>query len=190
MKNKRLFIAVEIPATARKAVYQHASRMLENCDDARPVKAANMHITLKFLGGIPVDNIDLISNAITRAVSSIGIFSFEINGKIDAFPNKKKARTVFSQIGGGIRELRLLYSSLEEALGSVLEQYGVKAKPGDFMPHITIARLRHPADITYAISEAGNILPVRIDCKSMSLFESMLDPGGARYTKLGEFSLE
>ena len=190
LKNKRLFIAVEIPDAARKTVYQYASRVFENCGDVRPVKEAEMHITLKFLGSISGDNIDLLSNAIAGAVSSISIFSFEVNGTIDAFPSKKKAKIIFFQVGEGVRELRLLYSSLEGGLGSAIEQSKGKVKPDDFIPHITIARMRRPSDIIYTISEAGKILPVRIECKSISLFESILDSGGTRYTKLREFSLK
>ena len=190
MKNKRLFIAVELPPTAREAVHQLGSRVFNNFGDVRSIKAANIHITLKFLGNIFTDNIDLISDTISSAASSFNNFSFEIDGKIDAFPNKKRARTVFSAIGEGKLEFKLLYLSLEESLGRASNQFRVKAGPNDFVAHITIARLRHPGDITYAIKKAGMIPPARIECRKIALFESILDPGGVRYTKLKEFSLK
>ena len=190
MENKRLFIAVEIPVKARKAVYQLGSGVLKNYDDARPVKEANMHVTLKFLGSVPGDSIDLINDAADDASSSVNNFSFEIDGKIDAFPNKKRARTVFSAIGDGRLEFKLLYLSLEEYLGGACRQLGVKAGPNDFIAHITIARLRHPGDITYVIKKAGTIQPIRIECRKIILFESILDPAGVGYTKLREFSLK
>jgi len=190
LKNKRLFIAVELPVIARKAVHQLGSRVLKNFDGARSVKAANMHITLKFLGSIPGDNIDLISDTIAGAVESFNNFSFEIDGKIDAFPNKKRARTVFSAIGEGKLEFKMLYLSLEESMGRASKQFGIRTGQKDFIAHITVARFRNPGDITYAIIEAGKILPIRIECKSVALYESILDPGGVRYTKLREFSLK
>lgn len=190
LKNKRLFIAVEIPSAARKAVYQLGSRVLKNFDDARSVKAANIHITLKFLGSIFTDNIDLISDAINGAAASFNNFLFEIDGRIDAFPNKKRARIVFSSIGEGKLEFKLLYLSLEESLERACRQFGVRAGPNDFIAHITIARLHHPGDITYAIKKAGTIPPIRIDCRRIALFESILDPSGVRHTKLREFSLK
>ena len=190
LKNKRLFIAAEIPHAARKAVHHLGSRVLKDFDDARSVKEDNIHITLKFLGNISEDSIDLLSNTIAGAASSFNNFSFEIDGKIDAFPNKKRARTVFSAIGEGKLEFKLLYLSLEESLGRASSQFRVKAGPNDFVAHITIARLRHPGDITYAIKKAGMIPPARIECRKIALFESILDPGGVRYTKLKEFSLK
>jgi len=190
LKNKRLFIAAELPPAARGAVYQQGARILRNFTDARPVKAANIHITLKFLGNILYDNIDLISDAISSAASSFNNFSFEINGEMDAFPDKKRARTVFSAIGEGKLEFKLLYLGLEESLGRACGRSGVKAAPDDFIAHITIARLRHPGDITYSIKKAGTIRPIRIACRKIALFESVLDHSGARYTKLREFSLK
>ena len=190
MIHKRLFIAVELPHTARKAVYQIGSRVLKNFDGVRSVKAANIHITLKFLGSIPVDNIDSISDTISSAAASFNKFSFEINGKIDAFPNKMKARTVFSAIGEGRLEFKMLYLSLEESLQGACRQFGVEAGSNDFIAHITIARLRHPGNIIYVISEAEKFLPIRIECKKITLFESILDHVGVRYTKLREFSLK
>lgn len=190
MENKRLFIAAEIPVEARKAVYQLGSSVLKNCDDARPVKASNLHLTLKFLGNIPVDNIDLLNDAITDATLSFNKFSFVIDGKINAFPNKKKARTVYSAIGEGGTEFKLLYLSLEESLERDYRRFRIKNSPNDFIAHITIARLRHPVDINYAINEAGTISPMKIECKNIVLFESMLESTGVRYTKLREFSLK
>jgi len=190
LKNKRLFIAVELPPTARKAVHQLGSRVFNNFGDVRSIKAANIHITLKFLGNIFTDNIDLISDTISSAAASFNNFSFEIDGKIDAFPNKKRARTVFSSIGEGKLEFKLLYLSLEESLQRACRQFGVKAGSNDFIAHMTIARVRHPGDITYAIKEAGTIPLIRIECRSIALFESILDPAGVRHTKLREFSLK
>ena len=190
MIHKRLFIAVELPCTVRKAVCQLGSRVLKNFSGVRSVKAANIHITLKFLGSISVDNIDLISDTISIAAASFNKFSFEINGKIDAFPNKMRARTVFSAVGEGRLEFKLLYLSLEEALQGACRQSGVKAGSNDFIAHITIARLRHPVDISYAIKKAGMIPPARIECRKISLFESILDHEGVQYTKLSEFTLK
>jgi RNA 2',3'-cyclic 3'-phosphodiesterase len=190
MIHKRLFIAVELTLAARKAVHQLGSRVFDNFGDVRSVKAANIHITLKFLGNIFTDNIDLISDTISSTAASFNNFSFEVDGKIDAFPNKKRARTVFSSIGEGKLEFKLLYLSLEESLQRACRQFGVKAGSNDFIAHITIARVRHPGDITYAIKEAGTIPPIKIECRNIVLFESILDPAGVRYTKLREFSLK
>ena len=60
IENKRLFIAVEIPLDIREEMYEFSSRVLENYDTVRPVKIANIHITLKFMGDVPADGIDVI----------------------------------------------------------------------------------------------------------------------------------
>lgn len=190
LENKRLFIAVDLPLEIKETVYEFSSRVLENCDSVRPVKTANIHITLKFMDGVPADGIDIINTTVKIAVSSFKSFSFELDGKIDAFPDKKKARTVFTSIGEGRKKLKNLYLCLEESLERACSQFNIKAGRNDFIAHITLARLRYPEDITKAIRDAGSILPIRIKVRTIALFESILDPGGARYTKLGEFSLK
>ncbi len=190
IENKRLFIAVEIPLEVGEEMYEFSSRVLENCDTVRPVKIANMHITLKFMGDVPEDGIDIINDTLKIAVLSFKSFSFELDGKIDAFPDKKKARTVFISIGEGRQKLKDLYLCLEESLERECSQLNIKADRKDFVAHITLARLRHPEDIREAIRDAGSILPFRIKVRAIVLFESILDPDGARYIKLGEFSLK
>jgi 2'-5' RNA ligase len=190
LENKRLFIAVEIPLEVREAMHGFSLNVLENCDTARPVKITNMHITLKFIGSVPEDCFDMINDTIKIAVSCFKCFSFELDGKIDAFPDKKKARTVFVSIGEGRQKLKELYLCLEESLERACDQFNIKAGRKDFVAHITLARLRYPEDIREAIKDAGSILPFRINVRAIALFESILDPGGARYTKLGEFSLK
>ena len=181
---------MDLPSYIKEAVCKFSLYVLENCDSVRPVKTTNMHITLKFLGGVPADGIDMIKTAIRVAVSSFKSFSFEVDGKIDAFPDKRRARTVFAGIGEGRQELKDLYLSLEGSLERVYNQFGIKASRRDFTAHITLARFRHPEDITEAVRDAGNIVPIGIRCKDIVLLESILDPGGARYIKLGEFSLK
>ncbi|TET51958.1 MAG: RNA 2',3'-cyclic phosphodiesterase [Actinomycetota bacterium] len=190
MENKRLFIAVDLPLEVKEAVYELSSRVLEDCDNVRPVKTTNIHVTLKFLGGVPADGIDIVSTAINHAVSFFKSFSFELDGKIDAFPDKKRARTVFTGIGDGRQKLKMLYLSLEDSLERACSQFNIKAGRKDFVAHITLARLRYPEDIREAIRDAGSILPFRINVRAIALFESILDPEGVRYTKLEEFSLK
>lgn len=190
IENKRLFIAVEIPLDIREEMYEFSSRVLENYDTVRPVKIANIHITLKFMGDVPADGIDVIKATIKMAVSSFKSFQFELDGKIDAFPDKKRARTVFISVGEGRQKLKDLYLCLEEYLVATCSQFNIKAGRKNFVAHITLARLRYPEDIREAVRDAGSILPFRINVRAIALFESILDPDGARYTKLGGFSLK
>ena len=190
MENKRLFIAVYLPMQVRETLHELGRRVLKKYDSARPVKAANMHITLKFLGNVPSCDIDQIYTAISGGIIAFKSFIFEIDGIIDAFPDKKRARILFAGIGEGKQELNVLYSSLEESLERVCKQFNTRAGRKDFMAHVTLARFCNPEDITEQINEAGTLIPFRVECKKVIIFESILKPGETRYTKLKEFSLK
>ena len=187
---KRLFIAVDLPLEVRETLHELGCRVLKKCDSARPVKTNNMHITLKFLGDVRSDDMNLLNTAISGGILSFKSFTFEIDGKIDAFPDKKRARTLFTGIGEGKQELQLLYLSIGESLERVCDQFNTRAGRKDYIAHITLARFSYPEDISEAIDEAGTIIPFRISVRNITLFESILGPGGARYTKLKEFSLK
>lgn len=190
MKNKRLFIAIDIPFQVKENLHNLASRVLKDPKNTRFVKAENIHITIKFLGSVPIKSINKIEDAISTGTGSLKSFSIKINGEIGAFPRKKRARTVFAGINEGKRELESLYMNLEEALEEICTKLGIKAGRKDFKAHITLARLHNPEDIEEAVNKAGILEPVEIYCKSIVLFESILNPAGVRYTKLKEFSLK
>ena len=100
------------------------------------VKPQNMHITLKFLGDTPMEQIPEIVD-VMRA-SCRGVNSFEIGYKgMGAFPNQRKMSVVWVGITGA-EPMKDIATALEDGV----EVLGFKKEKRPFKPHLTLARLR------------------------------------------------
>src|SRR5881409_384333 len=66
----RVFVAIELPLEIRKRITEHVDLLRHEFFDVRASwnREANLHLSLKFLGNIPVANIGVLSNATAVAV--------------------------------------------------------------------------------------------------------------------------
>jgi 2'-5' RNA ligase len=163
----RTFIAIEIPRELRALVIQHIKQLRHALPNTRAswVREDNLHLTLRFLGNVPVTDIPQVSSAVERATKTISPFELTISG-CGVFPPRGRpnvlwlgiepgsagilpagrghpARTSFDRAPGAqASSLQTLYPSLETELAAA----GFPREPRPFHPHLTIARLRHPHD--------------------------------------------
>jgi RNA 2',3'-cyclic 3'-phosphodiesterase len=134
-------------------------------------------MTLQFLGPLPelgpvVDGL--------RSLRGRGGFWLRLGGG-GAFPSVRRARVVWL----GTLEGGEAVGSLAGAVGSTLAPLGYKAEERRFHPHLTLARLRVPGDVTDAVvalddSPVGEAFPV----EEFVLYESRLSARGSTYTAL------
>jgi len=112
MKTIRSFIAINIPAKIRNRLKKIQDELKKSNVALRLVRPENIHITLKFLGNVPVESINDIQDAINESISGFRIFlvSFE---KIGVFPNPEYPRVIWVGIERGAEELFLL-NTIEE----------------------------------------------------------------------------
>ncbi len=94
----------------------------------------NFHLTLRFLGEIEEEKIDLLKKALNITAFKISPFYIKI-GRIDTFKKKNKY-IIYNKITTNIDKLNDLYHELESALSSV----GFKKEDRPYRPHITLGR--------------------------------------------------
>ncbi|PYS83912.1 MAG: hypothetical protein DMF70_06050, partial [Acidobacteria bacterium] len=72
----RVFIAIELPARLRARIINHIGCLRSSVPEARAswIREDNLHLTLKFLGDIPVTNVEQLSAAASLAATRIGGF--------------------------------------------------------------------------------------------------------------------
>jgi len=99
----------------------------------------NLHLTLKFLGDIPVSKVETLSQVTQRAASNTSSFELAIAG-CGAFPLRGQPRVLWIGIDDLSGKLAELHAALEEEFG----QAGFAREQRSFHPHLTIARLRQP----------------------------------------------
>lgn len=173
----RVFVAAPLPPEVRFALAERVSGM------AIPGKvgpAENWHVTLRFL-----DTVDRVTyERFLHEMGRMGEqFSFPISLRdFGAFPSPRKATVFWAGIGRGSSDVSLLNEIAEEAAVSA----GLSPEERPFHPHLTLARIRPPADVRDLIDEE---LDLGWRCDRVVVYRSHLGRGPARYEPLDEVSL-
>jgi 2'-5' RNA ligase len=185
----RLFIAIELPREIRHAIKQHITRLRSECPDVRAswTREENLHLTLKFFGDVAVNRVDTLSDALTRAATHTTQFELVVEG-CGVFPPRGKPSVLWIGITPATTPACLrFYQAVEDACANV----GFKRDEREFHPHLTIARLRHPAgarDLA-KLHQATEFAPVALKVTNSCLIRSELSSSGSRYTIVARYEL-
>src|SRR5258708_18245243 len=92
----RVFIAIEIPASLGTRIINHIDCLRNSVPDARASwsREDNLHLTLKFLGDIPVASIEQLSAAASIAASKGEALEIVVDG-CGAFPHRGQTRLLW-----------------------------------------------------------------------------------------------
>ena len=87
----RTFIAIEIPAGLRATIIDYSKHLRDKLPDvsANWSREDNLHLTLKFLGDVPVTRIGEVSAAASAAACASGPYELILAGS-GVFPAKSK----------------------------------------------------------------------------------------------------
>ena len=102
---QRLFIAIEIPrAVKRELADLPKSFIPREYERVRWIGEEAMHLTLKFLGDVPIDQIPDIKAALEQSAESTGRFQMKI-GRTGCFPSFRDPRICWVGFNGELRRL-------------------------------------------------------------------------------------
>jgi RNA 2',3'-cyclic 3'-phosphodiesterase len=171
----RLFVGVPLPDGVRAALTAHLRATLGAGGlPGRAVPSGNWHLTLRFLGATePTQGESLV--AALRAAELGERFAVTFGGA-GAFPSARRAAVFWIGVEEGEDGLRRLAAAAEAAARAA----GFPAEERPYRPHLTVARIRPPADVTCAVERVGRT-GVRMDVGEVVVFRSHLGGGPARY---------
>jgi 2'-5' RNA ligase len=180
----RAFIAIELPAAILVELGQVETRLKPDMphDAVRWVKADSIHLTLKFLGQVPSDQMGLITSSLRAAVAGYAPFTLEISGA-GCFPNLHRPRVVWVGVKDDAHRLHTLQRAVENAIAPL----GYPTEIREFTPHLTLGRLARDVrqtdqkKIGEVVQEAGVGSLGRWEVKEVALIKSDLKPSGAEY---------
>jgi 2'-5' RNA ligase len=172
----RLFVSVELPIELREKVAQLATELPQ--DSIKPVKPENMHLTLKFIGEVPMEKLAAIEESLRTVEFSP--FDIELAGA-GVFPNENYVRVVWVGVKSDV--LNALAAKVEEALVGI----GKKESRG-FSAHLTVARVRKKIDVKQFLEKHADEKFGSAHVDKFSLMQSELEFGKPpKYTVLAEF---
>jgi 2'-5' RNA ligase len=183
----RLFVALDLPEKLREGIVGWGDGELRD-PALRVVAPESLHVTLAFLGYLPEREIERLGEIVHGLGATAPTLRLE---DPVAKPSLRRARLfALPAIAPAATPLQ---HELEQKL--VAERlYGPEKRP--FWPHVTVARVRsagrgsrRPA----AVERPPGALPKRLLepalCVRVTLYRSVLQPQGSRYTPLAQVEL-
>ena len=178
----RCFVAIEIPEAIQTRLVSVQEELREHIRGASWVKRENIHLTLKFLGDVAPNQINIIKNTIEQVAGARSPFLMEIGG-IGAFPNLVRPRIIWAGMKTGADEV----TAIAREINSGLSRRGYARDEKKFRPHFTLARLKSRMNLkslvhVFQLYDTMNGATLIVD--RIRVVQSRLKPSGAVYTPL------
>lgn len=184
----RIFCALSFPPQVRTRVMQHIAKMREGLpeDQTSWSREERVHLTLKFLGEIPIASVPTFSQAVSRAVAGIRSFPIVVEGA-GIFPNSRRPRVLWVGIRDPSGSLNDLHSQLD--FESVRSGFPKEVRP--FHPHITLARLRDSRHSRVIVQAHQRLLfaPEAFTATELLVIRSELNTDGSKYSVVSRHPL-
>src|SRR5580700_6632492 len=128
----RLFVALDIDDAIRSRISRFLDGVQGFAPDARWLQPESLHVTLKFIGEKPEEELERIR----RALETIGASSLEMSFRgYGFFPGARAPRVFWVGIEGGPK-----LTSLAGAVDETLARLDIPREEHAFNPHLTLAR--------------------------------------------------
>ncbi len=178
----RTFISVTLPKEIVGLSKMLQTTVVSKKANIKWVNPGNIHFTLKFLGHTPQDAVEGIKDVITKVVAKHSSINLMIKGT-GCFPKSERPRVLWLGIDGHLTELNNLVNDLEMNLDKI----GFPIEQKDFVPHITLARIKYPPKETPNITDYLNtdFEPINFNISRIRFMSSELFPNGSIYSILG-----
>jgi len=195
-KTKRIFIAIDLPSLLKEEIKQ---KCLYLCWRYFPLEKGlirwtrpeNLHLTLKFLGNVPITEIGKVENTLKEKLAFIQPFTLLIKG-FGFFSQKKKPRVIWLGVFDSREQLKKLVTKFNR------DEYLCRfhrEKDKEFISHLTLGRVKKRlSKIDYQ-----NLLKIKQELNdrtlgkfkvdSIKIMESKTLPDGPRYSVIKSFSL-
>jgi len=105
------------------------------------VETENLHITLRFVGEVPVGVVEEIKREVMQGLT-FKPFTVRLAG-LGAFPSPARPRVVWIGVREGFDELKAIRDSIEGGL----RRLGVRPDDKEFHPHLTLSRIKGSRNI-------------------------------------------
>jgi 2'-5' RNA ligase len=179
----RTFIAVPVLPTA--SLRTALGELGQYGRGVRPVAESGLHVTLKFLGDTPAEDVPAIARVLRDVVADVSPFELRLVG-LGAFPKPERPSVVWAGVEGAEP-----LGEMAAALDAGLAPLGFAAEAKAFHPHLTLARVKFKPDRSltdlfeqYDGHEFGRQL-----VETVVLYQSDLQHTGPMYTPLATVEL-
>jgi len=179
LEKVRSFIAVNLNPEIKEYLASLQANLNVPETKIKWVEKNNLHLTMKFLGYISLEQTILIKSKLKEIASQYRPFIIRLSSNIGIFPTYQMPRIIWVGIKEGINQLNELYNSIENNLSNK----GFPRENKDFTGHITIGRVKfiRDKDNFIQILKSIEVNNFSQEVGSIDLMESKLTPNGPIY---------
>ena len=186
---KRLFLAIPIKTADNGFVplIDGLKRQLAHEKRINWVRPLNIHLTLKFIGDTPNEDIPKIIEAVEEMLKNHKSFTMDFN-RTGIFGSRYAPRVLWMGMNVTPQELY----NLEEDTLTAFDKLGYLRDRQNFVPHITLGRIKELCEKQYfqkIVSSIEQKSYIKQEVNEIILFQSILRPEGATYKELKKFQL-
>jgi len=181
---KRCFVAVDLSSADRELLSRWRLKAPEE-KGVKWVESENLHVTLKFLGGIPEERLDAAIQAVEKAALCAAAFRVRFSGA-GAFPDFRRPSVFWTGAAEGSEDLKRLAEIVEDEFLKA----GFDREERVWVPHLTLARAKESrVRETTRFFESFPPPDFFLRVSEIALLESVLSSAGPHYIKCATFSL-
>jgi len=181
----RLFCGIDLPEDVRERL-ERLLMHLRPCAHLKWVTVYNLHLTLKFIGEWPEENLPQLESAL-RSIQKRPSVPLAVRG-LGWYPNPRNPRVFWAAVEGGDA-----LAGLAHDIEVKLEPLGIAKETRVFTAHLTLARIKEPVPLETlrnAVTQLGSAEFGSFPVDRFYLFRSQPGSAGSIYTKLSEFPLQ
>lgn len=177
----RCFIALKFSGEVIASVSGLLAALRATGADVKWVRPESMHLTLRFLGDVEVDQLSSVKMIVADAAKHHVPFEFKVAGA-GGFPDLRHPRVLWAGIDApdGLFDLQ---RDIENSLAGI----GFEPEGRRYSPHLTLGRVRSGRNISGTLAllrEQERAVFGSVNADTLYLMESRLSPSGAKYIEL------
>ena len=183
----RAFIAIRVSDEVARAIDDLIAQLHSHDDGLKWVTAANLHLTLKFLGpSVPLEKIHRLTKELETIAADTIAFEIDAAG-VGGFPNLRRPNVVW--VGLRCEALNDLAARVDDAAS----RCGFAREQRAFNPHLTIGRFKRPrldSATRGRVEAAKNRTFGTSTIREMTLYRSITGADGPTYEALAKFQFK
>jgi 2'-5' RNA ligase len=176
---QRVFIGIPVDIQAQQHINNLLRPLKGSRGDIRWVPEINRHITLAFLGNVPVAEVDILMGLFDETYRQEKHFRYRLS-MLTRFP--ESTSRIIALTGEPDRPLDNLF----QITLKVLPGNGQRTEPRAFRPHLTLGRLKRAKQVKTTFDQQTDI---HVAIGKVVLYQSTLTESGPIYSALKETQL-
>jgi RNA 2',3'-cyclic 3'-phosphodiesterase len=179
----RLYIGINLPTDLKQSLAMHQSKLKELGLEGSWKAPEYLHITLEFLGELPIESIPVLSDILNKVAANNEAFELNLD-KLGAFPSFDKPHTIWTGVDGQVDIMAKLWNDIH----TELEKNGFVLQKNPFNPHITL--LSRPKKIPESLRTIPIEKKIGFTVSEIIIFESKVEDGKRIYPHLFKAKLK